>query len=65
MVFQLCSTPIALTEPLDLSAVAVISKSIGMQSLSQSLGLAAFTVITNRTVLVAYSVLFYFFSAVP
>lgn len=45
LVFQLCNTHIVLTDVLALSAVAVVSKSMGLQSVSQSLGLVAFTVL--------------------
>ena len=45
MVFQLCNTSMALTDLLGLSVVFVISKRIGLWSVSQSLSLSAFAVI--------------------
>lgn len=41
MVFLLCNTPIVLTDPLVLSAVAVVSKSMGLQNVCQNPGLAS------------------------
>lgn len=44
MVFQLCSTSIALTDLLGLSVVSVISKGMELWSVSQSPCLSAFAV---------------------